>query len=247
MKIMIVDDEKPIRQWFSYILGKVGDVEIIGSYPNGKAALEACYEEQPDVIFTDIMMPIMDGIELTQHVKNQYPDVEVVILSNFDDFEYVYKGLKLGAEDYLLKAQADDEKIVEVLVYLKEKLQSKKIPEKKVESEYSSEIVQQMISYMENEYQNPIKLSQIAKYLNYNSDYLSSIFKKFTGKNFNTYLIEIRMEKAKELLIEGTKKIREVAELVGYTNEMYFSTAFKGYTGISPKKFVMQSKNNEKI
>lgn len=244
MKIAIVDDEKPIRQWFSYILGKIDGVEIIGSYPNGQKALLECKEKKPDVIFTDIKMPVMDGIELIENIKSANPEIEVVILSNFDDFEYVYKGLKLGAEDYLLKSQADDEKIVEVLVHLKEKLKAKKIPERKVEKEYNSQIVERMISYIENGYSGNIKLALVAQELNYNSDYLSQIFKKETGKNFNTYLIEVRMEKAKELLLTGSGKIREVAEKVGYANEMYFSTAFKGYTGISPKKFILQYKKN---
>lgn len=247
MKVMIVDDEKPIRQWFQYILEKDPEIEITGGYPNGKAALEACKTDKPDVVFTDIMMAVMDGIELTKCIKTEYPEIEVIILSNFDDFEYVYKGLKLGAEDYLLKAQADDAKIMEVLARLKEKLESRKIPEKKPEAEYTSQIVGKMIEYIEKEYQNPVKLSEVARMLNYNSDYLSQIFKKSTGKNFNTYLIEIRMEKAKEFLLTSNRKIREIAEMVGYTNEMYFSTAFKGYTGISPKKFASENKNSEKI
>lgn len=244
MKIAIVDDEKPIRQWFSYILGKIEGVEITGSYSNGQNALLECKTHKPDVIFTDIKMPVMDGIELIENIKADYPEIEVVILSNFDDFEYVYKGLKLGAEDYLLKSQADDEKIVEVLGLLREKLKAGKIPERKVEKEYNSQIVREMITYIREGYAGNLKLASLARELNYNSDYLSQIFKKDTGKNFNTYLIEVRMEKAKELLLQGNYKIREVAEAVGYTNEMYFSTAFKGYTGVSPKRFASQYKKS---
>lgn len=236
MKIMIVDDEKPIRQWFEFILKKIENVEIVGLYPNGKAALEACSVERPDVIFTDIIMPVMDGIEEITAVKQQYPEIAIVILSNYDDFEYVYKGLKLGAEDYLLKSQADEEQILEVIRQIKKKNFETDMPE--ITTEVENRLVAQMKEYILQEYRNSVKLSDAAQKFHYHPDYLSTLFKKETGKNFNAYLTEVRMEKAKELLGQGNLKIREIAEAVGYANEMYFSTAFKKYAGISPKQFI---------
>ncbi len=120
MKVIIVDDEKPIRQWFLFVLSKMEGVEVVGTYANGEQALEACRTQEPDVIFTDILMPVMNGLELIRQVKEKYPHIEILILSNFDDFEYVSKGLKYGARDYLLKAQADDHDIIGFLQRIEE-------------------------------------------------------------------------------------------------------------------------------
>ncbi|MBS7176070.1 MAG: response regulator [Clostridiales bacterium] len=84
LKVMIVDDEKPIRQWFEFILRDIPDMDIhiIGSYPNGQVALKACETELPDVIFCDIIMPVMNGIELIRQAKERYPSVEVLTLES---------------------------------------------------------------------------------------------------------------------------------------------------------------------
>lgn len=283
MKVMIVDDEKPIRQWFESILTSIPNTTVIGAFSNGKAALEGCKAEVPDLIFTDILMPVMNGIELIRAVKQEYPEVEILILSNYNDFEYVHQGLKLGARDYLLKAQTGNEEIGEfvrnleaeieerkrqdednppdILKYL-EKLEEYSLNLTAMDAEeyrcvkqklmallekYRSEpadahsdfLTNKIIEYVHMNYSKPVKLLTLAEDLNYNADYLSQTFKQKTGKNFNAYLTEIRMEKAKELLAGSGRKIKDIASDVGYTNEMYFSTAFKNYTGMSPKKYIV--------
>lgn len=184
-------------------------------------------------------MPVMDGIEEISEVKKRYPEIEVIILSNYDDFKYVYQGLKMGAEDYLLKAQADAEQILKIIEKMKCRKKMKQMEPVENPEERDNQIVKKIRDYIENEYKKPIKLSNVAAEFHYHPDYLSALFKKETGKNFNTYLTEIRMEKAKILLSNGKMMIREVAEAVGYANEMYFSTAFKKYTGVSPKHYLL--------
>ena len=289
MKVMIVDDEKPIRQWFESILMSIPGTKVTGTFPNGKAALEGCREEVPDLIFTDILMPVMNGIELIRAVKQEYPQVEILILSNYNDFDYVHQGLKLGAKDYLLKAQTGDEEIREFVEKIEEERSQKSYQDqekqmgiqeclKKLE-EYSSEVagmdteeyrcvkqrlmqilekyrnepvgetsdylINQIVEYIHLNYSKPVKLLSLAEELNYNADYLSQTFKQKTGKNFNAYLTEIRMEKAKELLADPGRKIKDVAAKAGYQNEMYFSTAFKNYTGMSPKRYITYIKTSK--
>ena len=234
MKVMIVDDEKPIRQWFEFILRDITDlqIEITASCPNGLEALEACAQKTPHVIFTDIIMPVMNGIELIQKVKTYYPQVAVLILSNFDDFEYVRKGLKLGAYDYLLKVQTDDRQVIELLHRLNNELAiSDDGPI------CDSEIVNKMVAYIHENYANKVKLTDLSKSFSYHPDYLSQLFKKHIGENFNAYLNEYRIEQAKILLSKGGLQIKEVASAVGFANGMHFSTVFKNITGVSPKKY----------
>lgn len=241
---MIVDDEKPIRQWFSYILEKEKDldIEIIGSYPNGLLAYEACLEDLPDIIFTDILMPQMNGIELIEKVKAISKNVQILILSNFDDFEYVRMGLKMGAFDYLLKAKCDDKDILNVISKMAEeldKLQVQSTVHKHDDTNHS--IVNDIIKLINENYDQQVKLSFIAEKLNYNADYLSQIFKQYTGINFNSYLTEVRINKAKDFLISGMK-VKDIAIKVGYANEMYFSTVFKNEVGVSPSRFARKNK-----
>jgi len=235
MKVMIVDDEKPIRQWFEFILRDIPEIEISASCPNGQMALEACELNTPNLILTDIIMPVMNGIELIRQIKEHYPQVAVLILSNFDDFEYVYTGLRLGAYDYLLKAQTDDELVISVIRKLQNELAASKKDEAPV---YGSVVVNKMVRYIHKNYARKLKLGDLSQQLNYHPDYLSWLFKQHTGKNFNTYLSEYRMERAKEMLLQDNKRIKDVAFAVGFSNEMYFSTAFKNVVGMSPKRYI---------
>lgn len=239
MKVMIVDDEKLVRQWFEFVLRDAGmdDIRICGSCPNGQVALEVCEHDAPDVIFTDIIMPLVNGIELITQVRARYPRIEIVILSNYNDFEYVYKGLKLGAYDYLLKAQADDAQILNII----EKLRSKLAAHAQTGSEspgFDSDIANRMVGYIHKHYPEKIRLADLSRLLNYHPDYLSQLFKQATGSNFNAYLNGYRIERAKELLEQGGYRVKDVALAVGYSSEMYFSTAFKNATGYSPSQYM---------
>ncbi|TDF98662.1 response regulator [Paenibacillus piri] len=116
LTILIVDDEKPIRQWFEYVIRQYEEeFEIAGVCSNGKEALDMYEQYKPDIIITDIRMPVMDGLELIQAVKERGGSPQFLILSNYDHFEYVKKGLVMGAKDYLLKAETADVEIIEAL------------------------------------------------------------------------------------------------------------------------------------
>ncbi|MDF2907951.1 MAG: two component transcriptional regulator, AraC family [Herbinix sp.] len=98
-------------------------------------------------------------------------------------------------------------------------------------------VVKRMISYMEKNYDQDLKLEAMAKIFNYNSAYLGKVFRKETGESFNNALDNIRIENAKQLLLETCLKVYQVSEQVGYSNIDYFYSKFKKYVGISPKEF----------
>jgi DNA-binding NarL/FixJ family response regulator len=102
-KIMIVDDQAMVREGLRMILSLHGEIEIIGEAQNGEELLSLLRKQLPDVILMDIRMPVMDGIETLRIVKEAYPSVKVIILTTFNEDEFIFKGLKFGADGYILK------------------------------------------------------------------------------------------------------------------------------------------------
>lgn len=109
IKIMIADDQELIRESLKIILSTKEEFRVIATVGSGKEVIEAIRREQPDVILMDMRMPDMDGVHCTKFVKEVYPDVKVIVLTTFDDDEYVYSALKYGASGYLLKGVSLDE------------------------------------------------------------------------------------------------------------------------------------------
>ena len=137
MKIMVVDDEAPIRKWFSKTIEELSEeYEVLGICRNGTEALEKMETEQPDVIFADIQMPGMDGIELMRQVKARFSEVEVVILTNYAEFSYAKQAVTYGAIQYLLKSEVRKEDIDILLLKI---LQKKKKTSLKILGEEDAE------------------------------------------------------------------------------------------------------------
>ena len=115
-KILIVDDEYLLRQGIKYLVdwNKEG-FEIIGEASNGKEALDFIEKLKPHIIISDIVMPIMDGVDLAKIVKTKYSEIQIVILSGYSDFNYVKDTFKLGINDYILKPKLDPQELVLLL------------------------------------------------------------------------------------------------------------------------------------
>lgn len=103
IRVLIVDDQELFRESLSLILSAQVEIEVLATAENGRDAVQKIRDLQPDVILMDIRMPEINGIECTKMVKEQYPDIKVIILTTFDDDEYIYEALKNGADGFLLK------------------------------------------------------------------------------------------------------------------------------------------------
>ncbi|MHA6481361.1 response regulator transcription factor [Paenibacillus sp. strain BS8-2] len=104
MKILIVDDEVVIRKGIAALLVKNNSiVDLIGEAKNGKEAIALIEAEQPDLIFTDIRMPVMDGLSLMEYVSSHYPKIDKVLLTGYADFQYAQHAIRLGVMDYIIK------------------------------------------------------------------------------------------------------------------------------------------------
>ena len=103
LKILLVDDQTLMRDALETILNLEDDLEVVATAGNGLEAIEAAKTWQPDLILMDIQMPVMNGIESIRLIKEQMPEMTVLILTTFDEEEYIIEGLLHGAAGYLLK------------------------------------------------------------------------------------------------------------------------------------------------
>lgn len=103
IKVLIADDQRLMREGLATLLALADDIEIVGQAGDGAAAIELTKQLQPDVILMDIQMPKVDGVTATRTIRSILPDTQVIILTTFDDDEYLMSGLRAGACGYLLK------------------------------------------------------------------------------------------------------------------------------------------------
>ena len=109
IKVLIADDQELIRESLQIVLSNRTGLEVTGVAANGQEVIKCVRENRPDVILMDVRMPKMDGVQCTKIIKDQYPEIKIIILTTFDDDEYVYNALKYGASGYLLKGISMEE------------------------------------------------------------------------------------------------------------------------------------------
>lgn len=109
IKVLIADDQELIRQSLQIVLESRTELEVVGTAANGQEVIRCVRKNMPDVILMDVRMPKMDGVQCTKIIKENYPNIKIIILTTFDDDEYVYNALKFGASGYLLKGVSMDE------------------------------------------------------------------------------------------------------------------------------------------
>jgi two-component system response regulator YesN len=251
LRVMLVDDEYLIRNLIRMKLdwGAHG-MEITAEAGGGNEALEMVGRDCPDIIFTDISMPDMNGLEFSRRVAEGFPHVKIVIITGHDDFEYARTGLQLGIIDYLLKPIKTDE-----LKAVAEKLAALIKEERLHEQEYrrmwelfeanrpapgegespeANSVVSRAKAYIcEHMAEEDLRLATVAASLFISAGHLGRLLKKDTGQSFVEHLTDVRIKRAAELLRSTSLKGYEVGVRVGIHDPHYFSILFKKATGMS--------------
>ena len=114
IRILIVDDQSLFREGLRTLLSVQADLEVVAEAANGEEALRQAAAVRPDVVLMDLQMPILDGVAATRRLRRDLPESRVIVLTTFDNDEYVFEGLRAGAVGYLLK-DAPSEKLVEAI------------------------------------------------------------------------------------------------------------------------------------
>lgn len=115
LKILIVDDEVPIRQWLEFCIQKIEGFSVVGLAAHGAEGYSLYRKTLPDIVITDIRMPVMDGLEMIRMIQNINPSVYTIVLTSHEDFGYARQAIGLGAAEYILKTEISDTSLKEVL------------------------------------------------------------------------------------------------------------------------------------
>lgn len=247
--VVVVEDEKLIAKNIAKNIEMVNsNFKVIGAEGNGEDALSLIKNKVPNVVFTDIQMPVMDGIQLIQQLSEFNKYIRCVILSGHDDFDYAQSAIEYGVFAYLLKPVNLDE-----LSNLMKKLELDLLSDFNLlasdlsHTSYSSfEIAELIKKYIENNYNQLIDLNSIANHFSFSPSYLTKIFVKYYNITPSRYILNYRINIAKQLLADFTLPINTVANIVGYTDPFHFSKSFKQLSGMSPTAFRDELEKNSK-
>lgn len=247
---MLVDDEPIIRRGIRSMTGlKELGIDEIFEARHANEALGILDASHVDIAFLDINMPEIDGLSLASMIKEKNPKIRIVMISGYDYFDYLQTSIRLGVDDYLLKPVSKSE-IEQLLVRLIAKIKAQNVEEKIQEMVKTTEPVEdefgRISTYLkENIFQANCTLTDMARELNFNPNYLSGIFKKNFGIPFQEYIGIKRMEQAKLLLLSKDMKNAEIAEAVGFEDVNYFISKFKKTYNVSPKQYKINIQNGK--
>lgn len=325
---LIVDDEPIIRKGVNKLISRVApNWNVCGEAWNGHEGFELAKELQPNLILSDIRMPEMDGLLMSQQLINQGISIPVVFLTGHDEFSYVQQALKNHAFDYLLKPikekdvqelfdrfereyavkselnQKDMSRLKQYEYFLFNALESKNTQSleefekwyKKLEDmitlrafvnmtirvvnsylikfniigfeykpiinetnalnvirklqEYclselqaiqtnsTNQLIERVREWIDENIHDSISLSDAADLIHLHPTYFSEYFKKTTGETFSQYVIRRKIERAKELLVDYSLRVYDIAVKVGYTDQRHFSKVFQTKVGITPTEY----------
>lgn len=241
-KYFVVEDEPLIRK---NIIKKIDSLhlslKLAGEASNGMQARLLIEKTYPDLVITDIRMPQYDGLELAEYLHKNFPHIRVIILSGYDDFSYAQTAIKFHVKDYLLKPVTIEDlsqSLQKILLSLTEETQLLSSLCIHSSGLNQKDIFELLETYIQGHYKEEISFGDLANKFGFTPEYLGKVFKKYSGKTPSKYLISLRMNEAKRLLLSNPDiEIQKVGELTGYKDSFYFSRAFKAFTGISPLEF----------
>ena len=227
--ILIIEDEersrealiRKIRQY----LGNGIEVDVAG---NGLKGVKRAMVLHPDLIFMDVEMPVMDGLEASVIINRQLSTARIVFLTAYDKFQYVVEAMRSGAKDYLLKPVQENELHRILNVYIGKSRDKESRPET---FETALDV------WLEHHYAESLNMEVAATAVGMTTPYFSKKVKAVTGVNFSEHLANRRMDRAKEYLRTTELPIAEISAKVGYVDSRHFTKVFKKRTGMTPGSY----------
>ncbi len=244
-RVVIADDEEIIRTGLKKLIESYNlDLHVIGLAEDGKEAIAAIEKFRPEIILMDINMPLANGLEVIERVRQVDKDAKIIIISGYNEFAYAQKALDLGVFTYLLKPI--DYRNFRAIIEKAMEAYSNRIWEKSLLKKATGDrnppddIGNLAIDYIKTNFSDShLSLHTIAEKYFVSESYVTRIIKQKTGMSFTDYLNKTRTNMAIQLLLHPGKiySMKEISEKVGYNSQHYFSRAFKNYIGMSPNQY----------
>ena len=238
----VAEDEERMRDYLSRKVAEFDPhFECVGTASDGEEAVDLVESRMPDLLVTDIRMPVLSGLDLVDRIRRTNPDLRIIIVSGYSEFEYARRAIELGVDEYILKP-VDLESLRETLRRVRIRLESSA---GQVEAEFGlgvrpgeADLVKTVSLYLQENYRQPYSLERLAETFGCKTAYLLRLYRKTTGSTPTQDLIHLRIEKAKRLLLGHPQlEVKQVAVAVGYEDPLYFSRLFKRETGLNPTAF----------
>lgn len=240
-KVVIIDDNKPTADslaklplWKEY---NCGVERVCYDSMTGK---EAILIIRPDIILSDIQMPGLNGLDIIDMLRSQFPDTKVIFMSAYDNFKYAQRAIRLGAHDYLLKPFSQDalrKSLKEAVEWLHGRRSEPDGGDKPDDGDANRSLVQPIFQYINQRVDQHITAEEVASAFFMSVSRLDKLLKANCGKGFRELRIELRMAMARELLTDVRYRVDEIGIKVGYTSYVSFYRAFSREYGVSPTEY----------
>jgi signal transduction histidine kinase/ligand-binding sensor domain-containing protein/DNA-binding response OmpR family regulator len=248
--ILYVDDNTELLDNISHYLSEKYHVLVA---PNGKIGLEMANQFQPDVIISDIIMPVMDGFELCSELKNDVntSHIPIILLTARGESDSQFKGIEIGADHFFPKPFNINllDLTIKNLIDSREKLRQLFInnpyhnPREITTNRKDAEFLEKLLKYVDEHIGEPeLNINYLAQTLAMSRSTFFRKIKAITGTTGKEFVDSIRFKKAAHLLISSDMNISEVAYTIGHSNPQYFSKWFKTYHKVSPSEYISQYK-----
>lgn len=244
--VVLIDDEpliveglRKVVRWEDY------HCLVAGTADDAESGAELIRRVHPDILFTDIRMPGVDGLTMLAGLRSEFPDMLVTVLTGYRDFAYAQQAIRLGVSRFLLKPSKMDE-INEALRTMTEKLDrmhaplhSPAEPEEEPDEKESagSFLVNRALDYIDAHFAEKLTLQDVADACYVSQWHLSKLLNRYTKKNFYDLLNTRRVQAAKELLADPKLRIGDIGEMIGYADPAHFARVFRKIAGMSANEY----------
>ena len=228
--LLVVDDEWLIRKGIVQMVKRLDPAWSTEEAGNGREAIERIRAFRYDLIFCDIRMPVMDGLELLESLNVQGCRIPVVFLTGYDEFHLMRSAIRLRACDYILKPVHDDDILPLLHQFNPERMDAR-------EEAAGNKIIRMAKDYIEQHLDDGPSLIDVANHVHFNPTYFSEYFKEKCGETFSQYVMRVKIEKAKQMLEDPANRILDISGQLGYKDPRSFTKMFKLMTGMTPKEY----------
>ena len=253
MRVMVVEDEKRARTLITRLL-RLADprIQIVGECATGEEGLREIPEKVPDIVFVDIRMPVMDGLEMIRRLKQGNLDTEFVIITGYSDFQYAKQAIDLNVSGFILKPVTYEDIVGILEKYERIRGRGNLNPEvlknlpvtrvRELEQQCKSLLVKRTIRYVNDHLGVQVRLAETAREIRVSPEHLSRLFREDMGMTFTDYVRLVKIDYSMALLRKTDLRVQEIAWAVGMENEKYFHSVFKEAVGMTPRQYrILQS------